>query len=391
MKKMILVSIILAVLFIGVFALGNYIGQTDNAGLFTLTNIMVTAKSTPAGDNMTYKLGGSTYEDYTTEKLSLSQTNNTSDGLFNNFTGSVKKNKLTYSLNFYTGINFSKSDSNISETWTDKGTKDVVKIPFMGKTYNIDKVTFSGTKIQSLELLDSTTVKSYSIGDKIENLIGKNGKEYYAVVTAVSQNDTVKISLYDLNGNTVEKNVAVAINEYFGESSLTTKVKIQNISNTGTTDNPKYTIEIIIGNVVTISEGKEIPNLLSDLSYNLFDIIPNLLGIDGKEYYAIIEGVNADQTGIVVTLYKDVNNPLPDYTQIKEPLNEKLAKDFLKTSIKVTKILNIGSVDYPEWDIQVSTDAPCWKVSGITETNKTTLKSITLVNTCDFTYSFMGN
>ena len=259
MKKMILVSIILAILFIGVFALGSYIGQIDNAGLFTLTNITVTAKPTPTGDSMTYKLGGSNYDDYTTEKLSLSQTNNTSNVLFNYFTGSVKKNKLTYSLSFYSGINFSKSDSNVTETWVENGTKDMVKIPFMGKTYNINKINFSENKIQSLELLDSAATKSYSIGEKIEGLVGKDGKSYYATIDGViySSTDptTVKMTLYNAETKEIVTwSTKVKEGETFDTGQLETSVEVNAVDNFGTQDIPEYSIKVTVGKAIIIFE-----------------------------------------------------------------------------------------------------------------------------------------
>lgn len=235
---------------------------TATTGTLTYTNLgsdVLAYEST-----LSYKVGGATHEASAKETIGFSSipSFDTSNDV-QRLSGKVSAGDLNYLLDLGVGIDFNADSAFTTSTWTDAGAADKVEIPLLGKTYVVHKVTLSGANIQQLELFEKNAIKTYTKGDKIDNLVGKDGKSYYAMIEGVTTGLDSVLTLYDAStGSVVEdyQSEKIGTSDKFAEDVLDTVLEVTDIYNLGTTDIPDYKIEMAVGTeAVTVYEGKGFP------------------------------------------------------------------------------------------------------------------------------------
>jgi hypothetical protein len=250
--------------------------------------------------SLAYDIGGNSYTASLKETLGFEVTPSfdTSEKRLNAEFGSAA-NDINYYLYFGgSGLDFNAdSDWTSGSTWTDAGSDDDVVITIMGKTYKIHQVVLS-TNITDLLLFEADALETYTQGDTIENLKGKDGKDYYAVIEAVTTDSEAIMTLYDAETKeAVSKytNEAISANGKFAEKVLEGIVQITALRNWGTTEVTNWNIEIAVGEeAITIKHGEGFPYDSTRTSTN-----------DGYDWRTSLTTSGATLTGI--TLYPTSN------------------------------------------------------------------------------------
>lgn len=236
--------------------------------------------------SLSYKVGGTTDDASAKETLTFTVTPSydTSNDV-QRLNAEVAADGLQYSVDFGTGIDFNLDDGFTGSTWTDAGAADKVEIPFLGKTYVVHKVTLSGGNIQQLELFEKNAIKVFTKGDKIEGLKGKDGKNYYVLIKAVTSTPEVVLALYDAATGAVVadyENEQLAEGDDFAEDVLLSKVQVTSIDNWGTADVPEWHIEAAVGaEAVTVYSGKGYPYDSTKTTNSEYDFDASITGTAG--------------------------------------------------------------------------------------------------------------
>jgi len=214
---------------------------------------------------LTYTVGGITADASAKESLYFTTTPVFDiDKDVQRLNAEIAADGLDYNVDFGTGIDFNLDHGFTGTTWTDVDSSDAVEIPFMGKTYVVHKVTLS-TNITQLELFEKNSLNAYTVGSKIENLKGKDGKAYYVTVDGVDSKGTlVQMSLYDAATGVVLSEYSketVSASGKFAESVLDGIVEVITIGDySNDADLHNWEVEIAVGNeAITVYTGKGYP------------------------------------------------------------------------------------------------------------------------------------
>jgi len=241
----------------------------DSVALGSATNGVVTYTNLGSDvllyeSALTYKVGGATHEASAKESLGFSVTPifDTKNDV-KRLNAEMAGGDLNYTVDFGTGVDFNADSDFTTSTWTDSGASDKVELPFLGKTYVVHKVILSGTAIQQLELFEKNAIKTYTKGDKIDGLKGKDGKTYYVMIEGITTGLDAVMTLYDATtGAVVEdyQSEKIGTSDKFAEDVLESVLEVTDIYNIGTTDVPDYKLEMAVGTeAVTVYEGKGYP------------------------------------------------------------------------------------------------------------------------------------
>jgi hypothetical protein len=195
--------------------------------------------------SMSYKVGGSTSTTSAKESLSFGGSVSFDDDPdVQRLNYEVDNGDLTYTLTFGTGIDFE------TDSFKDSGSSDKVEIPFLGKTYVVNSIDDS-----TLELFEKNAVSVYSIGDTINGLKGKDGKEYHVnienIAVSGSTTETVILSLYDSTTNQLVDDYAhdrLNVTDDFAEDFLESKIYVKDIYDTSSnSDLKEWNVELAVG------------------------------------------------------------------------------------------------------------------------------------------------
>jgi len=254
---------------------------------------------------LSYKIGGATYDAYAKEQLKFTSTPSfDTSSKVKRLNAESQAGEISYTVTYgsgTSGIDFNKDSGFTSSTWTDSGASDKVEIPFLGKTYVVHKVVLdsSASKISQLELFEKNAIKTFTKGDKITDLKGKDGKTYYAVIEGMTTDLYAVMSLYDAaTGQVVEdyKSEKVGTSDKFAEDVLETVLEITDIYNLGTTDVPDYRIEMAVGTqAVTIYDGKGYPYDSTKTSTSDYDWIATI-GEDMTGNTVVLQSITLQNT-----------------------------------------------------------------------------------------------
>ncbi|MDD4983734.1 MAG: hypothetical protein PHH82_02765 [Candidatus ainarchaeum sp.] len=248
---------------------GTALGETKGSDNFAAADVI--AKGANVGTDLladessaSYKVGGTTYTSSIREQVALGAQALFDDRYYVGDMGlAYDAEDFVYTVTFG-DLNFAKDTATggyTSPSWTD-GTNDKVVIPFLGSTYMVYSINDSSDQIV---LVNESSVKSYAPGAKLENLVGKDGKAYYATIDGVvySSTDptTVKMTLYNAETGVAEtESTKVAEGETFAEDLLDTGVDVHQVDNIGTSDVPAYDIQILLGeDKLTIKNNEGFP------------------------------------------------------------------------------------------------------------------------------------
>lgn len=204
--------------------------------------------------NKSYLWNGTSYTTTMQERLAF-----TADVFFDPITklelvAEVASGGLVYNVNLGSGI--PKYENTSVTTKFQDDANDNVRIPFFGADYLVKQVDAVSNLI---ELIKGSAEKSYSEGDKLTGLVGKNGENFYIVVGSggtVGSTQKVTMTLYSEDGTQITSDDFGAEDVIFywpddyadaGEVILQTLVTITEIKKTVVADAEIYYPTILTG------------------------------------------------------------------------------------------------------------------------------------------------
>ncbi|MEW6294872.1 MAG: S-layer protein [Candidatus Diapherotrites archaeon] len=157
-------------------------------------------------------------------------------GSYKGLQSKIQSNGLRYNLNLGSGIPKCEGTGLPTCLAFADDSNDNIRIPFFGEDYLVKTVDYTNNYVQ---LLKAAAEKTYSPGDKIADLLGKDGGKYYVEVgtgRSVSGVTKIELTLYKEDGTKVASDrFSTGDVVFYDDSGNVVLATLLNISEIGTT------------------------------------------------------------------------------------------------------------------------------------------------------------